>query len=307
LALRLLLALALAAVAAAGCARIWRSSAPAPATAGGAGGTVDPALPAFMRDWNHPAEPFRIIGNVYFVGTNELGVFLITTPAGHILIDSAFEESVPLIRASVSRLGFAFEDIKILLSSHAHVDHVGGHARVKELTGATVMATAPDAATIGRGGGGPLALAKWRPCVVDALLKDGDTIVLGGTVLTAHQTAGHTPGATTWTMKVDGGGRMLNVVFFSSATVLDQIRLKDNPAYPNIVYDFERSYAFWRKLPCDVFLAPHVGFFGLDEKRDRLARGASPNPFIDPEGWKRFIADQEKTFRTKLAAAGLGQ
>ncbi len=256
-----------------------------------------------MRRWNEPAEPLRIVGNIYFVGTNQLAMFLIVTPAGHILIDSGFEQSVPLIQDSVRRLGFRFEDIKILLSSHAHPDHVGGDARVKELTGARLLATAPDAAMIEAGGGGPLALdMTWRPAKVDGILSDGDKVELGGTVLVAHRTGGHTPGATTWTTVVQEDGQRLAVVFFSSATLFEETALRNNPDYPGIVDDFERSYAFWRSVPCDVFLGPHGDFFQLDEKRERMKRGERPNPFIDREGWKRLIAAQEANFRRRLAA-----
>jgi metallo-beta-lactamase class B len=257
-----------------------------------------------MRGWNEPAAPCRVVGNIYFVGTNELAMYLIVTPAGNILLDSGFEESVPLVQESVRRLGFRFEDIKLLLASHAHNDHVAGHARVKELTGARVLATEPDAATMRAGGGGPLAFGiTWRPVVVDEILRHGQAVELGGTVLVAHLTAGHTPGATTWTTTVDEGGRKLAVVFFSSSTLFEETPLRGNKDYPDIANDFERSYAIWRSLPCDVFLAPHGGFFDLTEKRAAGLRGETPNPFIDPAGWKRLISIQETNFRRRLAAA----
>ena len=257
-----------------------------------------------MRGWNEPAPPCRIVGNIYFVGTNELAMYLIVTPAGNILLDTGFEESVPLVQASVRRLGFRFEDIKLLLSSHAHNDHVAGHARVKALTGARVLATAPDAATMRAGGGGPLTFGMtWPPVVVDEILHDGQRVELGGTVLVAHLTAGHTPGATTWTTTVDEGGQRLDVVFFSSSTLFEETPLHGNKDYPGIAEDFDRSYAFWRSVPCDVFLAPHGGFFGLADKRDRALRGDTPNPFIDRVGWKRLIGEQEANFRRRLAAA----
>lgn len=281
------------------------------ALAGGACAPVSPpASPSLagvaraMRGWNRPVDPFRVIANIYYVGTNELAIFLVTTPAGHILIDSGFDESVPLVKASVERLGFAISDVKVLLSSHAHIDHVGGHARMRALTGARVLATAPDAALIRSGGGGPLALdSTWPPAIVDGILEDGQKVELGGTTLVAHLTAGHTPGATTWTTTVEENGRRLAVVFFSSSTLFTETPLVGNQAYPQIAADFERSYAFWTAVPCDVFLASHGGFFGLVDKRERLARGEKPNPFIDPAGWRRLIADQEANFRRRLAAA----
>ncbi|HEX2660239.1 MAG TPA: subclass B3 metallo-beta-lactamase, partial [Polyangia bacterium] len=215
-------------------------------------------LPRAMRTWNEPAVPCKVAGNIYFVGTNELAMYLIVTPAGNILIDSGFDESVPLIQESVRKLGFRFEDIKLLLSSHAHNDHVAGHARVKSLTGARVLATAPDAAIMRVGGGGPLTLGiSWPPVTVDEILQDGQTVELGGTVLTAHLTAGHTPGATTWTTTVEDAGRQLAVVFFSSSTLFEETPLRGNRDYPTVAEDFQRSYAIWNALPCDVFLAPH--------------------------------------------------
>ena len=261
-------------------------------------------LSRVMRGWNEPAPPCRIVGNIYFVGTNELAMYLIVTRAGNILIDSGFDESVPLVERSVRELGFRFEDIKLLLASHAHNDHVAGHARVKELTGARVLAMGPDVAAMRGGGGGPLALGMtWRPIAVDETLHDGQTVELGGTVLVAHLTAGHTPGATTWTTTVDEAGRKLDVVFFSSATLFEETPLRDNRDYPTIADDLARSYALWHTLPCDVFLAPHGSFYGLADKRARAARGETPNPFIDPEGWKRLLAEQETNFRRRLAAA----
>lgn len=258
-----------------------------------------------MRHWSEPAEPVRIAGNIYFVGTNELAMFLFPSPAGHILLDSGFEESVPVVKANVEKLGFRFEDIKILLTSHAHGDHVGGHARVKALTGARVLAMAEDAALMRGGGGGPLAAdMTWTPVAIDEVIHDGHVVELGGTRLVAHLTAGHTPGATTWTTTVEDGGRSLAVVFFSSATLFDQTPLKDNPTYPNLAADLTRSYAFWRSVPCDIFLGPHGSFFKLDAKRARALRGETPNPFIDPEGWKTLLDAQEANFRRRLAEVG---
>jgi metallo-beta-lactamase class B len=256
-----------------------------------------------MRDWNRPAEAFRVIGNIYFVGTNELAIYLITTPAGHFLLDSGLEETPPLIRANVERLGFRFTDVKILLSTHAHADHIAGHAAVKAMTGARVLASPADATVIRSGGGGPLALdMKWPPTPVDAELTDGQAVELGGTTLVAHFTPGHTPGATTWTTTVDDAGQHLAVVFFSSATLFAETPLVGNAEYPGIVADFERAYAFWNAVPCDVPLGPHVGFFGFNDKRARLAHGEPRNPFIDPAGWKRVIAEQEANFRRRLAS-----
>ncbi|HEV3189683.1 MAG TPA: subclass B3 metallo-beta-lactamase [Polyangiaceae bacterium] len=260
-------------------------------------------VPYRMRAWNRAFPPYRVIGNIYYVGTNEIAQFLIATPAGHILIDSGFEESVPRLRENVQKLGYRFEDIKILLSSHAHIDHVQAHALVRRLTGAQVVASAADAAFIAAGGKGETVfdgVYEWAPCLVDRRIGDGDQVSLGETTLTAHLTPGHTRGATTWTMQVTDQRRTLSVVFFPSANVNPGVRLVDNPRYPAIAADFERSFATWKAMPCDVFLADHGPFYSMREKYDRLQAGASPNPFIDPQGYRSFIADAEQKFREEL-------
>jgi metallo-beta-lactamase class B len=262
-------------------------------------------VPYAMRRWNRPFPAHRVLGNIYYVGTNEIAQFLITTPAGHILLDSGFEASVPRLRANVQSLGFRFEDIKILLASHAHIDHVQGHAQVRALTGAEVVASAPDAAFIAAGGKGETVfdgVFSWTPCPVDRRIGDGEQVTLGGTTLTAHLTPGHTVGATTWTMQVADGDRRLDVVFFPSANVNPGVRLVGNARYPTIAADFERSFATWKALPCDVFLGAHGAFYDLEAKYDGLRAGAARNPFIDPEGYRAFVADAEARFRAQLAS-----
>jgi metallo-beta-lactamase class B len=270
-----------------------------------AGCVRKPGVPLEMAIWDRDFPPHRVAGNVHFVGRNNLGIFLVTTPAGHVLIDSGFEASVPAVQASVERLGFHFRDIKYLLASHAHIDHVQGHARVRQLTGARVLASEPDAPFIRTGGQDDPVFGnryRWAPCPVDQIVRDGDTLAIGGTVLTARLTPGHTPGATTWTMKVTEGGRALDVVFFPSANVLPGTRLVGNTAYPRIAADFDHSFATWRAMPCDVFLGAHGVFYDLGHKYNRLEAGESPNPFVDPAGFRKTVADQEATFRARLAA-----
>jgi metallo-beta-lactamase class B len=260
-------------------------------------------VPGFMRSWNQPSEPFRVAGNVHFVGTSGMGVYLITTGAGHILLDSAFEASVPIIAENVRRLGFELGDVKILLASHGHIDHVGGHARVRELTGARVLVSQADARLLREGGRGDFAYGDtlaFRPSPVDGIVADGQVVELGGTRLVAHLTPGHTEGATTWTMEVEEQGRKLQVLFFPSGNVSPGAQLKNNTRYPGIATDFERSFARWKTLPCDVFLGAHTIFFDLARKRDRIKPG-EPNPFIDPEGYRRTVAEQERKFRSQLA------
>jgi metallo-beta-lactamase class B len=234
-------------------------------------------------DWNKPFPAHKIIGNVYFVGSEQLGSFLIATPQGHILINSDYEETVPVIRAAVEKLGFKFADIKILLNSHAHPDHT---------TGATVMTMAEDVPALQniRPGG--------KPHPIDRVLHDGDTVTLGGMTLTAHLTPGHTKGCTTWTMKVDDGGKSYDVVVVGSVS-LNAANLGDNPGYPNIREDFVKSFKVLRSLPCDVFVGSHTGFYQMTAKYAKLEQGG-PNPYIDPAGYKALIDSSEKAFNDRL-------
>jgi metallo-beta-lactamase class B len=264
-------------------------------------------VPWEMKSWNGRFEPFRVAGNVYFVGTNRMAPFLVATAQGHILIDSGFEANVPELRRSVEGLGFRFADIKILLASHAHIDHVQGHQLVRRMTGARVLASAADAPVIASGGQGDWAYGTtyaWVPCPVDGIVEDGAAVSLGGTTLIAHLTPGHTKGATTWTTTVDEDGHKLAVVFFPSANVPPSARLVKNPQYPQAVSDFEHSFATWRSLPCDLFLGSHGEFFDLQAKWKRLHRSAQPNPFVDPDGYRRAIDDAEKRFRAIVASQG---
>jgi metallo-beta-lactamase class B len=268
-----------------------------------------------MWTWNRDVPPYQVIGNIYYVGSNEIAQFLVTTPAGHILVDGGFETSVPRLAEEVRALGFRFEDIKVLLSSHAHIDHAQGDALVRRLTGAQVVTSARDAETLAAGGKGEAVydgVYSWTPCPVDRVVADGESVSLGGTTLTAHLTPGHTRGAVTWTMQVDApgagpGARRLDVVFFPSANVNDGVRLVGNSRYPEIAADFGRSFAVWRALPCDVFLGVHGAFYDMDRKRARQRRGEATNPFIDPAGYRRFVADAETRFRKQLRAEGASQ
>jgi metallo-beta-lactamase class B len=262
-------------------------------------------IPAAMLGWSAPLPPFRVADNVYFVGNQGMAFFLITTPVGHILLDTGFEAKVPQLRASVEALGFRFTDIKILLASHAHIDHVQGHALVRRLTGARVVASREDAGVIASGGKGEWAYRDtyaWTPCPVDTIIEDGGTVELGGTTMVAHLTPGHTRGATTWTMNVHEDGRSLAVLFFPSASVPPGVRLVNNPDYPTVVQAYETSFARWRELPCQIFLGAHGAFFDLQGKSKRLAAGERPNPFIDPEGFARTITDFEAKFHAVLAS-----
>jgi len=243
--------------------------------------------------FNKPFPAYKVIGNIYFVGTDNLGSFLITTPDGNILINSDFDDTVPQIRASVEKLGFKFTDTKILLGSHAHGDHMEGDARVKELTGAQVMVMEQDIPAISRMTPGN------KPHPIDRVLHDGDEVKLGGTTLVAHLTPGHTKGCTTWTMKVEENGKSYNVVILGSIGVNPGYVLVNNKDYPQIADDYIRGFKVLRSLPCDIFLASHGSFYGMQEKYAKLLKGG-PNPFIDPAGYKAHLDSQEMNFHAKL-------
>jgi metallo-beta-lactamase class B len=257
------------------------------------------------RASNQPVEPYRIVGNVYYVGASDVTSYLITTPEGHILLDGGFVETAPMIEANVRKLGFKLEDVKVLLSSHAHFDHVGGLAELKRLTGAKFAASERDAPLLARGGKGDFLFGDknpFPPIQADRILHDGDTVTLGGTTLTAHLTPGHTMGNTTWTMKAREGNRTYAVVFAPSTTVLPGVKLTNNPKYPEIAEDYAKTFRVLKSLPCDVFLASHASFFDGLAKADRLRKGAKENPFIDPQGYKDYVARSEKKFQEQLRA-----
>lgn len=257
-----------------------------------------PALCFAQKETVFP--PHKVIGNVYYVGSVEYASYLITTPQGHILVNPSFETSVPLIQASVEKLGFKFSDIRILLTSHAHDDHIAGCAAVHEATGAKLFIMTGDQDIVSSGGKGDFQYnASWRPCKVDRVLKDRDEVKLGGATLTARHTPGHTRGCTTWTLKATEAGKNFDVVIVGSPNVNPGYKLIGNAKYPNIADDYRRCFQVLKSLHCDVFLGAHGNYYGMEEKYSRLGKG--PNPFIDPEGYKSWVAEKEKTFLEKLA------
>lgn len=254
------------------------------------------------RSWNQPVKPYRVIGNIYYVGAAEVTSFLIVTPEGHILLDSGFAETVPQIKQNIARLGFRLQDVKILLNSHAHFDHAGGLAWLKELTGAKLMASEAEAALLANGGKGDFHFGdrlSYSPVTADRILHDRDRVELGGVRMTAYLTPGHTKGCTTWTMKVKEGRKQYDVVFVGSTTV-PGYKLVGNSLYPTIAADYARTFRVLKRLPCDVFLASHGSFYSMQEKAELSAPGKQPNPFIDGRGYKRFIKQTEKAFREQL-------
>lgn len=252
-------------------------------------------------EWTEPFPPHRIAGNLYYVGSKDLASYLVATPEGHILINSSLETSVPLIRASIEELGFRFTDVKILLISHAHSDHCAGSAEILKLTNAQYCVMSEDAEAVENGGPKRSRLMasylQFPPAKVDRRLKDGDTVSLGGSTLTARLTPGHTPGCTTWTMEVAETGRSLKAVIIGSPNVNPGYRLVNNAEYPNMAADYERTFAVLKALPVDLFLGAHGGYYGMIEKHAKIgtSQGAA-NPFIDPEGYRRCVGERERAF-----------
>lgn len=241
-------------------------------------------------DWHQSFPAFKIAGELYYVGTADLAVYLVHTPQGNILINTDFEQDLPVITRGIESLGFKYKDTKIILISHAHGDHDAATGVVKKETGAKLMvmdADVPDEESTGRG----------RPGAhVDRTLHDGDSVELGGTKLIARLTPGHTKGCTTWTMQVRDGGRELNVVIVGSPNVNPGYILVGNKNYPQIAEDYVKTFAVLKSLPCDLFLGAHGAYFGLKAKYDKMKAGG-PNPFIDPDGYKAYVAERQATFQ----------
>ena len=253
--------------------------------------------------WTRPFPPFRIAGSLYYVGSEDLAAYLIVTPQGDILINSNLQSSPPQIKRSVESLGFKFSDIKILFISHGHYDHCAGSAEVKKLTGAQYCVMDADVPVVESGGRNDFQYAndksmQFPPTHVDRVLHDGDTVRLGNAVVTAHLTAGHTKGTTTWTIDETDAGKTLHVVIVGSPNVNPGYKLVGNKAYPQIADDYRRQFQVLKTLPCDIFLGAHGSYFGLKQKYERWKRG-DHNAFIDSDGYKRYIADREQAFQAQ--------
>jgi metallo-beta-lactamase class B len=290
--------------------------------------TLDSILPAKLRaqlnpDWTTAFPPFRIAGNLHYVGSRDLASYLITTPRGHILINSNLATSPAQIRASIEKLGLHFRDVKILLISHGHYDHCAGSAEIKKLTGARYMVMDADVSVVESGGRTDFQYAddpttRFPATKVDRVLHDGETVQFGGIELTAHKTPGHTKGCTTWTMDISndfefkktaeskeaaarGGNAAFRVVIVGSPNVNPGYRLIDNEKYPQIASDYEQCFHILRLLrDCDVFLGAHGSYFDMLAKYVRLKAG-DVAAFFDPAGYKSYIADRQQAFETELA------
>lgn len=258
-------------------------------------------------DWTTPIAPFRIADNLYYVGSRDLAAYLVVTPAGDVLINSNLQTSPAQIKHSVEQLGFRFTDVKILLISHAHWDHDAGSAEVKRLSGAKYMVMDADVPVVESGGKKDFAYGTAGPFYpathVDRVLHDGDEVRIGGAVLVAHKTPGHTRGCTTWTMRVTDAGKPRNVVIVGSWNVNSGFRLVDRPghpaSYPGIAADYARSFTLLKGLPCDIFLGAHGLYFGMLGKLERAREGAK-DVWVDPVGYKAAVAERESAFQAEL-------
>jgi metallo-beta-lactamase class B len=254
--------------------------------------------------WTARFPPFRIAGNLYYVGSADLAAYLLVTPRGNILINSNLQSSGALIRQSIESLGLRFGDIKILLISHGHYDHCGGSAEIVRRTHARYEVMAPDVSVVESGGRADFNYSTNKstwfcPVKVDRVLHDGDRVSLGGTVLTAHLTAGHTKGTTTWTLDEIEAGRRLHVVIVGSPNVNPGYQLVHNRRYPEIADDYRRQFQVLSSLPCDIFLGAHGSYFGLGEKYARFKAG-DRNAFVDRAGYKAYIAERRSAFQAEF-------
>lgn len=253
--------------------------------------------------------PHRIVGDLYYVGTQDLASFLLTSPDGHILINSGLAESTPLIRASVEKLGFKFNDIKILLTTQAHYDHVAALAEIKKITGARMLATPGDSPLLEDGGKSDHILGpeyNFAPIKVDGKLQDNKPVTLGGKQITPRFMYGHTRGSTGYSLKISEGGKSYDVLIANMATILDGVKLVDNPRYPGLIQDLERTFKAQHQLPCDIFLSSHAGQYNLHAKWSE-GKPYSPETFRDPEGYKAAVASYEDRYRKQLATERAGK
>jgi metallo-beta-lactamase class B len=257
--------------------------------------------------WNDYEAPFRLAGPIHYVGTTELAAFLVSTPQGHILIDGGMPSTAPVIEKSIRELGFKPEDIRILLTTQAHFDHVGSHAHFKKLSGARAEAMQGDESLLRDGGKSDYLFATnpdfhFPRVPVDRVLKDGDIVTIGGVRITARRTPGHTPGSATYEMTVPEAGREYRVVFAASTSVNPGTRFVKNPSYPGILDDYRKTFALLESLKPDIFVSGHASFFDLKRKRAAMKKENPAEAFVDPDGYRRLIAEKKKTFESLVAS-----
>jgi metallo-beta-lactamase class B len=271
--------------------------------------TAQEALGKVLKEWTLPFEPRRIVGNIYYVGSNLISSFLIVTPAGHILIDTGDINMLPQTEANIEKLGFKVRDVKFLLNTQAHIDHCGGFAELKRQTGATVIVSKLAGEQMMLGGKGDYANTGafgngeevgYQPIKPDRTIADGEQVELGGVSLTAHLTPGHTKGCTSWSMRVNENGKDYDVLFLCGLTV-SPYKLTNNSQYPDIVSDIRNSFMKLRSMHADVFLAAHGFWFNLEGKTVRQ-KADGPNPFVDPGELGHHLDELEQDFEKALQA-----
>lgn len=259
--------------------------------------------PIMQSNWSDPYEPFRIAGNLYYVGTYDLACYLITTPKGHILINTGLAASVPMIREHIKTLGFKLKDIKIMLATHAHYDHVAGMAELKKLTGAKIWINENDAAVMEDGGNSDYVFGSkgstFAPVKVDGLLRENDTIKLGGMRIAALHTPGHTKGATSFLFDVKDDNRTYRVLIANMPTILDDVRLSGMPTYPDVAKQYAYTFDLMRKLQFDLFLASHAAQFKMHTKR-KTGDAYNPDVFIDRKGYDDVLDNLYQLYLKKL-------
>jgi metallo-beta-lactamase class B len=263
-----------------------------------------PPLDAAAQAMNRPIAPFCISAEICYVGTEDLGIYLIKTGAGDILIDGGYEQTVPQILANLKTLGVDPKDIRILLNSHAHRDHAGGLAALKTITGAKLVTSRVAAAELARGGRNDPNFANtsvFPPVKADSIVEDSGIVALGNVTLTAHLTPGHTRGCTTWTMPAHIAGKTYAALFLCSVSA-PGYKLVGNAAYPNIAADYRHSFAVLKTLPCELFLGAHASFYDMLRKRAAMEKTGSPMAFVDPAGCGRYLDRAETAFNRAVAA-----
>ena len=254
-------------------------------------------------------KPFKVVGNIYSVGLSNNTSWLITTPQGHFLLDPTIAEGPPEIRKNIEQLGFKVTDIKIILQSHAHSDHVAGVPAMKQMTGAKVVAMAEDVRILEDGGKSDYrgdGRQTFTPIHPDQVIHDGEKVQLGGVTMVAHLTPGHTPGCTTWSTVAEENGKKYNVLFNCSVRMNPRQALIGNEKYPGLADDFARAFKTLKSLPCDMMLASHASMFDMAEKIQRMGQNPGSNPFIDPAFCRSFIALYEKAYTDELAKERAG-
>ena len=264
--------------------------------------TVKDFLALVTKKWTTPFEPFQLIGNIYYVGTDGIAVYIIKTSQGLILMDTAMPQSTGMIKDNIAKLGFKLADVKYILNTHAHFDHTGGFAEMKRDTGAQLVLGERDKPLVEGGyypGEEKDADLAFPPVKVDRTVNEGDKVTLGDTTLIAHAMPGHSPGCTSWEMKVQDGNTERTVLFFCSGSVALN-RLVGHPTHPGIVEDYRSTFAKAKVMKVDVLLGPHPEVYGMQDKRAQMKDGA-PNPFVNPGELATYIATLEKDFDVQLA------